>query len=163
MATTLSNLSSYDPTAVPDGKGKRVGIVVSDWNSSVTHSLLNGATNTLLKFGVSADDIIIEHVPGSFELTYAAKVMIEKAKVDSIIILGCVIQGETPHFTFVCHSVTEGTTQLNLKYDVPVIFGLLTTLTLDQAQARAGGRHGNKGDEAAITALKMMELQTRYK
>ncbi|SFK35744.1 6,7-dimethyl-8-ribityllumazine synthase [Proteiniphilum acetatigenes] len=163
MATALSNLSSYDPTAVPDGKGKRVGIVVSDWNSSVTHSLLNGATNTLLKFGVSADDIIIEHVPGSFELTYAAKVMIEKAKVDSIIILGCVIQGETPHFTFVCHSVTEGTTQLNLKYDVPVIFGLLTTLTLDQAQARAGGRHGNKGDEAAITALKMMELQTRYK
>lgn len=163
MATALSNLSSYDPTAVPDGKGKRVGIVVSDWNSSVTHSLLNGATNTLLKFGVSADDIIIEHVPGSFELTYAAKVIIEKAKVDSVIILGCVIQGETPHFTFVCNSVTEGTTQLNLKYDIPVIFGLLTTLTLDQAQARAGGRHGNKGDEAAITALKMMELQTRYK
>lgn len=163
MATALSNLSSYDPTAVPEGKGKRVGIVVSDWNSSVTHSLLDGATNTLLKFGVSADDIIIEHVPGSFELTYAAKVMIEKAKVDSVIILGCVIQGETPHFTFVCDSVTEGATQLNLKYDIPVIFGLLTTLTLDQAQARAGGRHGNKGDEAAITALKMMELHSRYK
>lgn len=163
MATALSNLSSYDPTVVADGKGKRVGIVVSDWNSSVTHSLLNGATNTLLKFGVSADDIIIEHVPGSFELTYAAKVMIEKAKVDSVIILGCVIQGETPHFTFVCDSVTEGATQLNLKYDIPVIFGLLTTLTLDQAQARAGGRHGNKGDEAAITALKMMALQSKYK
>ena len=144
MATALSNLSAYDPTAVPDGKGKRVAIVVSDWNSSVTHNLLNGATNTLLKFGVSADDIIIEHVPGSFELTYAAKVMIEKAKVDSVIILGCVIQGETPHFTFVCDSVTEGTTQLNLKHDIPVIFGLLTTLTLDQAQARAGGRHGIK-------------------
>ena len=163
MATALSNLSSYDPTVVPDGKEKRVGIVVSDWNSSVTHSLLKGATNTLLKFGVSGDDIIIEHVPGSFELTYAAKVMIEKAEVDSVIILGCVIQGETPHFTFVCNSVTEGTTQLNLKYDMPVIFGLLTTLTLDQAQARAGGRHGNKGDEAAITALKMMELQSKYK
>ncbi len=163
MATALNNLSSYDPTAVPGGKGKRVGIVVSDWNSSVTHSLLNGATHTLLKFGILADDIIIEHVPGSFELTYAAKVMIEKGKVDSIIILGCVIQGETPHFTFVCDSVTEGATQLNLKYDIPVIFGLLTTLTLDQAQARAGGRHGNKGDEAAITALKMMDLQSRYK
>ncbi|RNC66960.1 6,7-dimethyl-8-ribityllumazine synthase [Proteiniphilum sp. X52] len=163
MATALSNLSSYDPTAVPEGKGKRVGIVVSDWNSSVTHSLLKGATNTLLKFGVSADDIIIEHVPGSFELTYATKVMIEKAEIDSVIMLGCVIQGETPHFTFVCDSVTEGATHLNLRYDVPVIFGLLTTLTLDQAQARAGGRHGNKGDEAAITALKMMELQTRYK
>lgn len=163
MATALSHLSSYDPTAVPDGKGKRVGIVVSEWNSSVTNNLLKGASDTLLKFGVSEKDIIIEPVPGSFELTYGAKVMIEKAKVDSVIILGCVIQGETPHFTFVCDSVTEGATQLNLKYDVPVIFGLLTTLTLEQAQARAGGRHGNKGDEAAITALKMMDLQSRYK
>ncbi|NLX65860.1 MAG: 6,7-dimethyl-8-ribityllumazine synthase [Bacteroidales bacterium] len=162
MATALSNLSSYDPMAVPTGKGKRVAIVVSDWNSSVTHKLLKGATDTLLQFDVSADDIIIERVPGSFELTYAAKMMIEKGKVDSVIILGCVIQGETPHFTFVCDSVTEGTTQLNLNYNVPVIFGLLTTLTLDQANARAGGRHGNKGDEAAITALKMMELQSRY-
>lgn len=163
MATALNNLSSYDPTAIPDGKGKRVGIVVSDWNSTVTHNLLDGAIDTLLKFGVSSDDMIVEHVPGSFELTYAAKVMLEKAAVDSVIILGCVIQGETPHFTFVCNSVTEGTTQLNLQYDKPVIFGLLTTLSLDQAQARAGGRHGNKGDEAAITALKMMELQARYK
>jgi 6,7-dimethyl-8-ribityllumazine synthase len=163
MATALNNLSSYDPAAVPDGKGKRVGIVVSDWNSSVTHNLLSGVTGTLLKFGVSADDIIIEHVPGSFELTYAAKVMIGKAKVDCVIVLGCVIQGETPHFTFVCNGVTEGVTRLNLMYDVPVIFGLLTTLTLDQAQARAGGRHGNKGDEAAITALKMMGLQSKYK
>jgi len=106
---------------------------------------------------------MIEHVPGSFELTYAAKIMIENAKMDSVIILGCVIQGETPHFTFVCNSVTEGVTQLNLKYGIPVIFGMLTTLTLDQAQARAGGRHGNKGDEAAITALKMMELHSKYK
>lgn len=163
MATALNNLSSYDPMAIPEGKGKRVGIVVSDWNSSVTGSLLRGATDTLLKFGVEASDIMIEHVPGSFELTYAAKVMIEKANVDSVIILGCVIQGETPHFTFVCNSVTEGTTHLNIKYDVPVIFGLLTTLTLEQAQARAGGRHGNKGDEAAITTLKMMEFQSKYK
>lgn len=162
MATALSNLSSYDPTAVPNGKGKRVGIVVADWNPSVTHSLLNGATDTLLKFGLSADDIIIEHVPGSFELTYAAKIMIEKAKVDSVIIIGCVIQGDTPHFTFVCDSVTAGATQLNLQYNVPVIFGVLTTLTLEQALDRAGGKHGNKGDEAAITALKMMELQSRY-
>lgn len=162
MATALSNLSSYDPTAVPNGKGKRVGIVVADWNPSVTHSLLNGATDTLLKFGLSADDIIIEHVPGSFELTYAAKIMIEKAKVDSVIIIGCVIQGDTPHFTFVCDSVTAGATQLNLQCNVPVIFGVLTTLTLEQALDRAGGKHGNKGDEAAITALKMMELQSRY-
>lgn len=163
MATALKNLSSYDPSSVPNGKGKRVGIVVSDWNSAVTYSLLKGATDTLLKFGVSDEDILIEHVPGSFELTYAAKMMIEEAKVDSVIVLGCVIQGETPHFTFVCESVTEGATQLNLRYDTPVIFGLLTTLTLQQAEDRAGGKHGNKGDESAITALKMMEIRSKYK
>ncbi|ULB34453.1 MULTISPECIES: 6,7-dimethyl-8-ribityllumazine synthase [Proteiniphilum] len=162
MATELNNLSSYDPKSVPDGKGKRIGIVVSDWNSSITGNLLLGAYNTLVKFGVLSDDIVIEHVPGSFELTYGAKVMIEKAKVDCVILLGCVIQGETPHFTFVCNSVTDGTTQLNLKYNVPAVFGLLTTNTLDQAKARAGGRHGNKGDEAAITALKMIGLKSKY-
>ena len=163
MATELKNLSSYDHDSVPDGSGKKIGIVVSDWNRNVTSSLLKGAHDTLVKFGVDSDDIIIEHVPGIFELTYGAKVLIEKTDVDSVIILGCVIQGETPHFTFVCNSVTEGTTELNLKYNVPVIFGLLTTNTLDQAVARSGGRHGNKGDEAAITALKMIELQKRHK
>ena len=162
MATELNNLSSYDPQSVPSGNGKRVGIVVSEWNSSVTGNLLRGAFDTLVKFGVSSDDIVIEHVPGSFELTYGAKLLIEKANVDSVIILGCVIQGETPHFTFVCNSVTDGTTQLNLTQNVPVIFGLLTTNTLDQAKARAGGRHGNKGDEAAITALKMIALKGKY-
>ncbi|HBG57999.1 6,7-dimethyl-8-ribityllumazine synthase [Proteiniphilum sp. UBA1028] len=162
MATELNNLSSYDPQSVPSGNGKRVGIVVSEWNSSVTGNLLRGAFDTLVKFGVSSDDIVIEHVPGSFELTYGAKLLIEKANVDSVIILGCVIQGETPHFTFVCNSVTDGTTQLNLTQDIPVIFGLLTTNTLDQAKARAGGRHGNKGDEAAITALKMIALKGKY-
>lgn len=163
MATDLKNLSSYDSNSVPDGKGKRIAIVVSDWNSTVTGNLLRGAYDTLVKFGVEAENIIVEHVPGSFELTYGAKVILEKTNVDSVIILGCVIQGETPHFTFVCNSVTKGTTQLNLKYKVPVIFGLLTTNTIDQATARSGGRHGNKGDEAAITALKMIELQSRYK
>lgn len=162
MATELQNLSSYDPDSIPNGKGKRVGIVVSDWNRTVTGNLLKGAYNTLIKFGVNSDDIIIEHVPGSFELTFGAKLLIEKAKVDSVIILGCVIQGETPHFTFVCESVTEGTTKLNLENDIPVIFGLLTTNTEEQATARSGGRHGNKGDEAAITALKMIELKDKY-
>lgn len=102
MATELHNLSSYDATSVPQGKGKRVGIVVSEWNYSVTGNLLRGAYDTLLKFGVEPEDIIVEHVPGSFELTYGAKLLIEKANLDSVIILGCVIQGETPHFTFVC-------------------------------------------------------------
>ena len=162
MATYLKNLSSYDPDSVPNGNGKRVAIVVSEWNRSITGNLLKGAYNTLVKFGVDSNDIVIEYVPGSFELTFGAKVLIEKANVDSVIILGCVIQGETPHFTFVCDSVTEGTTQLNLNYDIPVIFGLLTTNTQEQAIARSGGRHGNKGDEAAITALKMIELKDRY-
>ena len=162
MATELKNLSSYDPDSVPNGNGKRVAIVVSEWNRSITGNLLKGAYNTLVKFGVDSNDIVIEYVPGSFELTFGAKVLIEKANVDSVIILGCVIQGETPHFTFVCDSVTEGTTQLNLNYDIPVIFGLLTTNTQDQAIARSGGRHGNKGDEAAITALKMIDLKERY-
>lgn len=163
MATELKNLSSYDHHSVPDGKGKKIGIVVSEWNRAITSNLLQGTYDTLVKFGVANDDIIIEHVPGSFELTFGAKVLIENANVDCVIILGCVIQGETPHFTYVCNSVTEGTTELNLKYDVPVIFGLLTTNTLDQAIARSGGRHGNKGDEAAITALKMIEFQSRHK
>ena len=162
MATALQNLSSYDPHTVPSGEGKKIGIVVSEWNYSVTGSLLSGAVNTLLKFGVKEDDIVVEHVPGSFELTYGARLLIEKTEVDSVIILGCVIQGETPHFTFVCDSVTEGCTELNLQHHVPVVFGLLTTLTFDQAKARSGGRHGNKGDEAAITALKMMALHSRY-
>ena len=162
MATQLNNLSSYDPKQVPSGQGKRIGIVVSEWNSSVTTNLLRGATDTLLKFGVSLDDIVVEYVPGSFELTYGAKVLIAKGNVDSVIVLGCVIQGETPHFNYVCDSVTDGATQLNLTQDVPVIFGLLTTNTLDQAKARAGGRHGNKGDEAAITALKMIALKEKY-
>lgn len=162
MATEFKNLSSYDPDSIPNGKGKRVAIVVSEWNRSITGNLLKGAYNTLIKFGVDSDNIIIEYVPGSYELTFGAKVMIEKANVDSVIVLGCVIQGETPHFTFVCDSVTEGTTQLNLNYDIPVIFGLLTTNTQEQAIARSGGRHGNKGDEAAITALKMIELKERY-
>lgn len=163
MATQYQNLSSYDAHAVPDGKGKRIAIVVSDWNTTVTSKLLQGAYETLVKFGVEEKDILVEHVPGSFELTFGAKVMIEKAGVDAVIILGCVIQGETPHFTFVCNSVTEGTTQLNIQYAVPVVFGLLTTNTLEQAKARSGGRHGNKGDEAAITALKMIALSERYK
>ena len=162
MATEFKNLSSYDPDSIPNGKGKRIAIVVSEWNRSITGNLLKGAYNTLVKFGVDSDDIIINYVPGSYELTFGAKVMIEKANIDSVIILGCVIQGETPHFTFVCDSVTEGTTQLNLNYDIPVIFGLLTTNTQEQAIARSGGRHGNKGDEAAITALKMIELKERY-
>lgn len=163
MATTFQNLSSYDSKVVPNGKEKKIGIVVSEWNTAITGNLLQGAIDTLIKFGVNREDILIERVPGSFELTYGAKILLEKTDIDSVIILGCVIQGETPHFTFVCKSVTQGITELNIKYNIPVIFGLLTTNTIEQARERSGGRHGNKGDEAAITALKMIALNERYK
>ena len=161
MATDLHNLSEYDSSYIPRGEGKKIAIVVSEWNSNITENLLQGAYDTLIKFGVSSQDISIRRVPGSFELTFGAKTLIEKIHPDALIMLGCVIQGETPHFTYVCQSVTQGATELNIKYDVPVIFGLLTTTTLEQAKDRAGGRHGNKGDEAAITALKMIALNNR--
>lgn len=163
MATELQNLSSYDSGSTPSGEGKKIGIVVSEWNKPVTGSLLEGALQTLFRFDVKQNDIVVEYVPGSFELTYGAKKLIERLELDSVIVIGCVIQGETPHFTFVCNSVTQGVTDLNLKYDIPVIFGLLTTNTLEQAKARSGGRHGNKGDEAAITALKMIALNEKYR
>ncbi len=157
MAT--ANLSDYDPGKVPGAHGMRFGIVVSDWNSEVTWSLLNGAVATLKKHGAENNDIIIKHVPGSFELTLGAQFMAEYEDLDAIICLGCVIQGETPHFTYICQGVTQGITQLNLEYNIPFIFGVLTTENMQQAVDRAGGKHGNKGDEAAVTAIKMAALQ----
>lgn len=137
----------------------RFGIVVADWNSEVTYSLLNGAVKTLKRHGVAGDDLIIRHVPGTFEITLGAQWMAEYEDLDGVICLGCVIQGETPHFTYICEGVTQGITQLNLDYNIPFIFGVLTTLNLQQALDRAGGKHGNKGDEAAVTAIKMAALQ----
>lgn len=157
MATR--DLSDYDPAHVPDGSGMRFGIVVADWNSEVTHSLLKGAEQTLLRHGVSDEDIIVRHVPGTFELTLGAQWMAEYEDLDGVICLGCVIQGETPHFTYICEGVTQGITQLNLEYNIPFIFGVLTTLNHQQALDRSGGKHGNKGDEAAVTAIKMAALQ----
>lgn len=157
MATR--DLSDYDPSRVPDASGMRFGIVVADWNSEVTYSLLDGAVKTLNRHGVTSDDIIVRHVPGTFELTLGAQWMAEYEDLDGVICLGCVIQGETPHFTYICQGVTQGITQLNLDYNIPFIFGVLTTLDLRQALDRAGGKHGNKGDEAAVTAIKMAALQ----
>lgn len=139
----------------------RFGIVVADWNSQVTHALLDGAVKTLVRHGVKDEDIIVSHVPGTFELTVAGQWMAEYEDTDGVICLGCVIQGETPHFTYICEGVTRGITQLNLDYNIPFIFGVLTTLNLQQALDRAGGIHGNKGDEAAVTAIKMAYLQRR--
>lgn len=159
MATT--NLSAYDPDKIPSADGMRFGIVVSEWNGDITGKLLDGAVRVLKKQGAKDHNIIVEYVPGSFELPLAAQLLKENSEVDAIICLGCVIQGETPHFTYVCQGVTQGITQLNLKYNLPFIFGLLTTDTLQQAIDRAGGKHGNKGDEAALTAIKMVDLKRR--
>lgn len=157
MSTT--NLSDYDPNSVPPAYEMRFGIVVSDWNKEITWSLLDGAVRTLKKHGVTSDNIVIKHVPGSFELPLGGQFIAEYDDVDGVICLGCVIQGETPHFTYVCQGVTQGILSLNLEYNIPFIFGVLTTNTLQQAIDRAGGKLGNKGDEAAITAIKMATLQ----
>jgi 6,7-dimethyl-8-ribityllumazine synthase len=157
MSTT--NLSQYDPEKVPDAQRMRFGIVVSDWNKDVTWALLEGAVNTLRKHGTHDKNILVKHVPGSFELTIGAQMIAEYDDVDAVICLGCVIQGETPHFTYICQGATQGITQLNLEYNIPFIFGVLTVNTKEQALERSGGKYGNKGDEAAITAIKMAALQ----
>jgi len=159
MATKNQNLSKYDPNKVPDATNLRIGIVVSEWNSEITEALREGAEKTLLKHGVDEKNIITRYVPGSFELTFGAKLFAENIEVDAVICLGCVVRGDTPHFDYVCQGVTQGITQLNATEEVPVIFGVLTTDDQQQALDRAGGKHGNKGDEAAVTAIKMAALR----
>lgn len=161
MATALKNLSSYDPNQIPNAKGMKVGIVVAEWNEEITFSLRDGALETLLKHGVNEEDIAVDYVPGTFELTAGAKAYAQTENFDAVIVLGCVIQGDTKHFDFICQGVTQGITQLNLDFNIPFIFGVLTTDNQQQALDRAGGKHGNKGDEAAITAIKMIDLVKR--
>ena len=156
MATELKNLSSYDPSKTPCGKGYKVGIVYAEWNEEITHALRDGAIKTLCDNGVNAEDITVASVPGSFELIFGASQMVKSGKYDAVIAIGCVIRGDTPHFDYICEGVTAGLSKLNVEYDVPVIFGLITTNTLLQAQERSGGRLGNKGDECAVTALHMI-------
>ncbi len=156
MATTLKNLSEYSDKNIADVAGKRFAIVVAEWNAQVTEALFEGAHRTLLKEGAQAENIIRKNVPGSFELTLGAQWVAERADIDAVICLGCVIQGETRHFDFICNAVAHGLTDVGLKFNKPVIFGVLTPNTLEQALDRAGGRHGNKGDEAAVTAIKML-------
>jgi len=159
MATQLKNLSDFSHTTVPNGTAYKFAIAVAEWNAEITGSLYNGALKTLLEHGVLADNILSIAVPGSFELTSAADILLNKhEELDAVICLGCVIQGDTKHFDFICDAVANGITQVSIKHSKPVIFGVLTTNDLQQAIDRAGGVHGNKGDEAAITALKMAEL-----
>ena len=160
MATSLKNLSDYNPDTIPSGEGLRFGVVLAEWNIEVTGALLRGCIDTLQRYGVKEEDIHIEYVPGSFELPLGAQLIAESKDPDAVICLGCVIQGETRHFDFICQGVTHGITELNLKYQKPFIFGVLTTDNLQQAKDRSGGIHGNKGDEAAVTALKMVHLKS---
>jgi len=159
MSSSLKNLSDFNHTTIPSGAGKKIGIVVAEWNIAITGALRDGAIKTLLANGVVENDIVLKYVPGSFELTLGAQFLCEDNSIDAVITLGCVIQGETRHFDFICDAVAHGVTNVSLKYNKPVIFGVLTPNTLEQAEDRAGGKHGNKGDEAAVTALKMLSFK----
>ena len=156
MASSLHNLSDYDIHSVPDATGMRIGIVVSEWNEKITGALLEGACQTLIKHGVREENISIKTVPGSFELIYGAARFASSGLVDAVIAIGCVIRGDTPHFEYICQGATQGLADLNREGRVPVIYGLLTCNTLEQALERCGGMLGNKGDECAVTAIKMV-------
>ncbi|MBQ8672981.1 MAG: 6,7-dimethyl-8-ribityllumazine synthase [Bacteroides sp.] len=158
MATAYHNLSDYDFNSVPDASEMKFGIIVSEWNFNITGALLRGAVNTLKKHGVKDSNIILRTVPGSFELVYASSVMKSETDVDAIIAIGCVVRGDTPHFDYVCQGATQGIAQLNAEGDIPVIYGLITTNTMGQAEDRAGGKLGNKGDECAVAAIKMVDF-----
>ena len=157
MATKNQNLSSYDKATIPNAKKFRFGIVVSEWNANITDNLFKGAFDTLLEHGVEEERIVHWQVPGSFELIYGSKSM--QDKVDVVIAIGSVIQGDTKHFDFVCEAVSQGIKDLNVLHDTPVIFCLLTDHTMQQAIDRSGGAHGNKGVEAAVAAIKMAVLR----
>lgn len=158
MATIHNNLSDYDKSNVPDGENFRIGIVVSEWNSNITEGLKNGALKALLENSVREENIVVWDVPGTFELPFASKHMLQTQDVDAVIAIGSVIQGETKHFDFVCSGTTQGIMDLNIHGDVPVIFCVLTDNTMQQAIDRSGGVHGNKGTEASVAALKMAAL-----
>ena len=157
MATTNNNLSDFNKDSLPDSSNMKIGIVVSKWNNKITDGLYNGAFTTLIESGVSENNIEKIEVPGSFELIFGAKLLSRK-DVDAIICLGSVIQGETKHFDYVCQAVSNGIKDLNISLNIPVIFGVLTDNTTEQAVNRSGGKHGNKGVEAAVTAINMVHL-----
>lgn len=157
MATALHNLSKYNKESIPDASNMCFGIVVAEWNSDITNALLDGAVNTLEKHGALPENIHVKKVPGSFELIYGAHQMVLHG-YDAVIILGCVIRGETPHFDYICQGVTYGIAHLNTTSEIPIIYGLLTTNDLQQAVDRSGGKLGNKGDECAIDAIKMAKF-----
>ncbi len=163
MASVLKNLSHYDDSNIPSAEGVHFGIVVSDWNEHITHVLFQGCLDTLEKHGATDKDIHVVQVPGAFELPTGARLLAGSEKLDAIICLGCVIKGDTDHDRYINQSVASGLTQLGLMSGKPVIFGLLTTNSEEQAKERSGGKHGNKGVEAAVTAIRMAALAKSLK
>ena len=153
-----TNLSNYDPSTIPSVSGKKIAIITAEWNFDVTGSMQRACIETLLQHGITTNDIIDIYVAGSFELPFAAKNSILKHKADAVICIGCVIQGETRHFDFIAQATANGIMQVGLECQKPVIFGVLTTNTMQQAIDRSGGKHGNKGTEAAVTCLKLLAL-----
>jgi 6,7-dimethyl-8-ribityllumazine synthase len=162
MSSTHKNLSKFEGSEVPSAARYKFGIVWSEWNHEITHELKEGALGFLRGKDAKERNITVRTVPGAYELTLGAKYLLDKQKVDAVIVLGCVIQGETRHFDFICDAVAHGITQLNIDYGKPVIFGVLTPNTMQQAIDRAGGKHGNKGEEAAATAIKMLALRDSF-
>ena len=162
MATIHRNLSEYDKEFIPNGADFKIGIVVSEWNENITLNLLKGAKSVLLDNGVKDENIIVRFVPGAFELPLGCQCMWESGNVDGVIAIGTVIQGETKHFDFVCDGATQGIKDVNLKYNTPVAFCLLTDNTLQQSIDRSGGKHGNKGIECAVACMKMIELKRSF-
>ena len=157
MATANNNLSKYDVSRVPDGKNSRIALVVSEWNKEITEALFQGAKNTLIDHNVLNKNIVRIDVPGSFELIYGAN-SAQRMDFDAIIAIGCIIKGETRHFEFISNAVANGIKDLNLNGKAPVVFCLLTDETIEQSKARSGGAKGNKGIEAAVTAMRMINL-----
>ena len=159
MTEKKKNLSEFTPFEFSSADKKVIGIVVSEWNDRITDSLLNGEKESLLEHGLKAENIHVHYVPGSYELPLGAKWMLEQTNVDAVICIGCIIQGETRHFDFIAQAVADGIMKVGLKYSKPVIFSVLTCNTMEQAEDRAGGKHGNKGVEGAVSALKMLALE----
>lgn len=162
MASSLKNLSDFSHIQVQNAEKFKFAIVVSQWNAQVTGALLNGAIEGILKNGGQEENIYIIEVPGSYELISGADIALRNKDFDAVICLGCVIQGETRHFDFICDAVANGISNVAIKHNKPVIFGVLTTDNLEQAMDRAGGKHGNKGEEAAITAIQMSHISKKY-
>ncbi|CAG5010611.1 6,7-dimethyl-8-ribityllumazine synthase [Dyadobacter sp. CECT 9275] len=161
MSSADKNLSVFSTEGLPDISQRKFAIVVAEWNSEVTEKLFEGAYATLIRYGALAKNIERGNVPGSFELTLGAHWYAQREDIDAVVALGVVIQGETKHNDYINHAVAQGITNVSIKTNKPVIFGVLTPNNMEQALERSGGVHGNKGDEAAITAIKMLGLQEK--